>query len=68
MDKELILVLKEIQKDLHTIAISMQVKDQSYEISVNKFEENLISGLSPEALKKITNPRLIEKINNHACH
>lgn len=64
MNDEIVAILKEIQKDLHTIASHMQVKRET----LDEADEKLLDWLSPGALEKITNPRLREKINNRAHH
>lgn len=64
MDREIISILKEIQNDLHTIATSMQEHNKVE--TFDEFEERFLDSLSPGVLTKITNPRLVEKINTRA--
>lgn len=60
-EQMIISVLKDIQKELHTIATSMQ-ENKRVE-TFDEFEERFLDSLSQGALNKITNPRLVEKIN-----
>ncbi|CAM3251245.1 hypothetical protein GHI93_11370 [Lactococcus hircilactis] len=65
MNEQMIIsLLMDIQKELHTIATSMQ-ENKRVE-TFDEFEEIFLDSLSPGALNKITNPRLVEKINIRA--